>query len=489
MTSLTLREAHVGDRLVDVEIRDGRIAGIRPAGAEQPSTDAAISLEGRTLMPGLWDAHVHMNQWATFSRRPNTFDARSAQEAMEIVRDARAAAGPQPLGADGLPLPFVGVGFRDGLWPEPPTAALLDEAGPGPVVIVSSDLHSAWLNTAACERYGHAGLASGLLREEPAFEVQRRINDVPETVMDAWVADAGRAAAARGLVGFEDFEMTWNLDSWQRRRAAGWRQQRVEFTVYPQHLDRAADAGIRTGDRIDDLVSVGPLKIMTDGSLGTRTAYCFDPYPGLTGPEARGLLVVPPQQLRELLMHGRDAGLDAAVHAIGDQANAHVLDVFGDLGIRGRIEHAQLLTAADIARFGALGVTASVQPEHALDDRDLADRHWHGRTDRVVPLRALADAGARLLFGSDAPVAAFDPWAAIAAAVHRSKDDREPWHQEQAVSLDEAVAASVRSSVAVGQPADLVALDADPASASAAELRAMPVALTLLGGAATHVAM
>ena len=484
MTALTLREALVDGRYVDVSFRDGMIAGIRPASSGTGS-DAELRLEGRPLIPGLWDAHTHMTQWAMHAQRPSTFSAGSAHEAMAIMRDARHRL-PEQLDDTGSPLPLVGVGFRDGLWPDAPTAALLDQAGEGPIVVISSDLHSAWLNTAALERSGFAGHPSGLLREAEAFEATRRINEIPDRVLDGWVDEAGQAAAARGVVGIEDFEMTWNLGSWQRRIDRGWRHQRVAFTVYPQHLDRAIDEGLRTGTRISDLVTVGLLKLMTDGSLGTRTAYCFDPYPELLGAAAHGHLALSPEQLAELLARGRAAGFEAAVHAIGDQANSHALDVFGELGIRGRIEHAQLLTAADVTRFAQLGVTASVQPEHAVDDRDLADLHWHGRTERVIPLRSLADAGVPLVFGSDAPVANLDPWIAIAAAVHRSKDDRDPWHQEQAVSVAEAVAASVRSTIAVGQPADLVALDADPASADPARLRQMPVALTLLGGDTTH---
>ncbi|HVC33608.1 MAG TPA: amidohydrolase family protein, partial [Chloroflexota bacterium] len=131
------------------------------------------------------------------------------------------------------------------------------------------------------------------------------------------------------------------------------------------------------------------------------------------------------------------------------------------------------------------------QPEHAMDDRDVADRLWAGRTRRAFVLRALLDAGAVLALGSDAPVAPLDPWIAIAAAVHRTRDDREPWHPEQEITLEEALLASMPASrrsvaVQVGHPADLVGLDADPFTASPAELRAMPVAATMVAGHWTH---
>ena len=184
-------------------------------------------------------------------------------------------------------------------------------------------------------------------------------------------------------------------------------------------------------------------------------------------------------------------GLDCAVHAIGDRANALVLQAFAATGARGSVEHAQLLDDTDIARFAALGVVASVQPEHAMDDRDVADRYWAGRTRRAFVLRSLLDAGAVLALGSDAPVAPLDPWVAIAAAVHRTRDERERWHPEQEITLDEALLASMpvkrRSlTLSVGDPADLIVLDADPFAATPAELRAMPVAATMVAGHWSH---
>lgn len=242
-----------------------------------------------------------------------------------------------------------------------------------------------------------------------------------------------------------------------------------------------------TGERVSPLLTVGPYKVITDGSLNTRTAYCYDEYPGLEGqPDSRGMLTVPPHELIPLMRRASDAGIMPTVHAIGDHANTLVLDAFEQLGITGRLEHAQLLAQADVARFAALGVVASVQPEHAMDDRDVADRHWAGRTDRAFMLRSLLDAGAELLLGSDAPVAALDPWVTIAAAVGRTRDGREPWHPEQAITTGQAIAASVRTSVAVGERADIAILDADPWVATPDELRIMPVAGTLLGGRFTH---
>jgi predicted amidohydrolase YtcJ len=283
--------------------------------------------------------------------------------------------------------------------------------------------------------------------------------------------------------------MADNAEAWMRRTHAGTDvgtdSLRVEFGIYEEDLDAAIDRGFHTGDRLSDLVTVGNLKVLTDGSLNTRTAYCYDEYPGLSR-NANGLLTVAPDRLEELIRRAADAGIHSSVHAIGDHANTLALDAFERVGTAGRIEHAQLLATADIPRFARLGVVASVQPDHAMDDQDVAEHYWPGRTDRAFPLRSLLDAGASLVFGSDAPVSPLDPWSAIAAAVTRTRDGRQPWHPEQCISVQEAIRASVRTRIRVGEPADLVALDRDPLAASSGELRGMPVAATILGGRFTH---
>jgi predicted amidohydrolase YtcJ len=158
------------------------------------------------------------------------------------------------------------------------------------------------------------------------------------------------------------------------------------------------------------------------------------------------------------------------------------------------MEHAQLMTRDDVTRMARLGVRASVQPAHLLDDRDITELVWPDRADRCFPLRWMVDDGVELALGSDAPVSPLDPWLAMAAAVHRSADQRPPWHGEHALSPLEALAASVdgHGSVRAGMPADLVLLDADPLDDSgstadqAARLRAMPVAATWVDSRLVH---
>jgi predicted amidohydrolase YtcJ len=206
------------------------------------------------------------------------------------------------------------------------------------------------------------------------------------------------------------------------------------------------------------------------------------------------VLTVSPESLVELMTAATAGGLECAIHAIGDVANSNALDAYAQTRATGTIEHAQLVAHADIPRFARLGVGASVQPEHAIDDRDLTDTIWAGQTAQPYPLAALAAAGANLLLGSDAPVSPLDPWAAIASAVFRTRDDRDAWQPEQALNAAVALAASTRGGsaapavIAPGAVADLVVCEADPLAADERALRGMRVAATLLGGRVTHVA-
>ncbi|WP_027478998.1 amidohydrolase [Gryllotalpicola ginsengisoli] len=477
MPGLTFTGARLLDgRLVDVTVTGPVISAVTPAG-ELDAPGEHIPLDGHLLIPGLWDRHVHFTQWALAARRVPLDGAQSAAEAAFILREWADA---HPDGD------VIGVGYHDGLWPDAPHVALLDDvAADRRVIAVNGDLHSVWLNSAALKAHGLHDHPTGVLREEDAFAVVRRLAGEPdEARLDEWAHRAGEEAAARGVVGIVDFEMSWNIPVWQRRFAAGFDELRVEASVYPAELERALELGLRSGQSLDEsgLLTMGPLKVISDGSLGTRTAYCFDPYPGRTGADAHGLLTVPPDRLVPLLRRAHGAGLRAAVHAIGDHAASLALDAFAVTGAQGSIEHAQLLRPDDLGRFAELGLVASVQPEHALDDRDMAETHWPGRSDRAFPLRSLLDAGAVLALGSDAPVAPLDPWVAISAAVFRTRDDRPAWHPEQSITLAEAVAASTRSTIAVGRPADLVVLGSDPREADAAALRELPVAATMVAG-------
>ncbi|MDL5350379.1 amidohydrolase family protein [Microbacterium sp. zg-YB36] len=473
-----------GGDLVDVHLRAGAIVDIAPARA-LPRTGVVLDADGGWLVPGLWDHHVHTVQWALGSQRQPLGHATSAAHAARIMADA-------PVLDDGR---RVGTGFRHALWPDEPTLESLDAATGGvPTYLINADVHSVWLNSAALRREGHPVGGAGLLREAPAFEISRRLNLVPTDVSDAAVDRMARAAASRGVVGIVDLDMAWNADAWARRAAAGFDTLRVRFGIYPPDLDRALGLGLETGDAVDPagLFRVGSLKVITDGSLGTRTAACSHAYPG--DPFNHGMLTVPPDELITLMTRATGGGLSSAIHAIGDVANAHALDAFALSGATGTIEHAQLVAHSDVRRFAALGIGASVQPEHALDDRDVTDSVWATQTALPYPLRAFADAGVNLLFGSDAPVSPLDPWAAMAAAVYRTRDGREPWQPGQAVGAATALAASTAtgsaegSALRIGDVADLAVVSHDPLVADEATLRAMGVAATMIASRLTHVA-
>lgn len=476
------KEFLIDDEPVDIFIDGGRISDIAPAGALTPQGQV-LSGNGAWAVPGLWDNHVHTVQWALAAERVALGGAASASHAAAVM----AAAIPLPDGRK------VGSGFRDAMWPDRPTLALLDGVtGEVPTYLINADVHSTWLNSAALRLEGFDS-ADGMLREQDAFEISRRLNAVDPARGDAAVRDAGERAASRGVTGLVDFDMAWNADAWPRRVAAGFAAHRVEFAIYPFDLERAIRAGLKSGElhEAEDapeaargLIHVGPLKVISDGSLGTRTAACSHSYPG--DPENFGVLTVPPAELAELLTTATGSGLAVAVHAIGDRAVTGALDAFTVSGAVGTIEHAQLVRHADLARFGRLGIIASVQPQHALDDRDLVGRHWADQTSIGYPLGALRDAGVQLRFGSDAPVAPLDPWQAIAAAVTRTDDDRDPWHPEERLTRDQALRASVRTALRPGEVADIALCGYDPLAASGADLRAMPVVATMVAGRLTH---
>ncbi|GAB3275919.1 amidohydrolase [Kineosporia babensis] len=485
MSVLVLSNARLlqSEELVDVVVTDARVSAIVPAGTTIVEARRRIDLGGRIVAPGLWDEHLHFTQWTIQQSRLDLTATTSAADVLDKVR--------QGLGA--FQGEFLsGYGFRDGTWPEPPTLAGLDAVtGAVPVVLISGDLHCAWMNTAAAGRLGAEPDEFGLVRESAWFEAGRALVQAAPPTLAQYRA-AAQAAAARGVVGVVEFENEDNITDWPARAAQGVDSLRVEVAVWPQRMPKAIADGYRTGDVLDEqgLITMGRLKVVVDGSLNTRTALCWEPYPGLEHDLVHGcgVATVTPAHLRELLVQARDHGVQAAVHAIGDRANSEVIGVFGELGMPGTIEHAQLVDEADFARFAELDLVASIQPEHAMDDRDVADRHWAGRTGRAFAYGSLHRAGATLRLGSDAPVAPLDPWFAIAAATSRSRDGRDAWHPEQCLPLDVALASSMRGRLRpeVGDVADLVVLDADPFTVGPDELRRMPVAATLVGGRFTH---
>lgn len=451
----------------------------RAARVEQ-GDDSVIDLDGRWIIPGLWDSHVHMGQWAQTRHRLNLVTATTVAEVLRLA-GGRAASDNGDI---------VGFGWRPSEISGEPTLAGLDAVtGETPTYLFSADMHSVWVNSAGFTAQGITATDSGVLSERACFEVGKRVSVIADDVLDAWVDEAAREAATRGVVGIVDMEMAISARDWRRRIGKGTDVLRVEAAMYAEHLDQAIEAGLRTGDTVAStggLLRVGALKIILDGSLGSQTARCFEAYPGATGPAARGVLNLSLSELAAVMARAWAVGLEPAVHAIGDEAVALALDGFDAVECVGSIEHAQLVRAEDMSRFAELEVTASVQPSHLFDDRVVAERLWPGRTSQAFALRQMLDAGVDVRFGSDAPVTALDPWLSIAAAVNRAAEGDPPWHAAEQLTVAEALRASTRSTVAVGQPADFAVLDLDPLDVSPSELATIPVSATFLGGRTTH---
>ena len=395
-----------------------------------------------------------------------------------------------------------GFGYRSGAWNRVGTVAELDAVtGDVPVVLTSGDAHNGWLNTAALGQLGVAEV-TGPLEENDWFGLQPAISALLEEIEaggagEAALRSAMADAAARGITGITDLEMPSSYRQWPSRYADGLDLLRVRASVYPDALDDLLAAGFRTGDPLvpdGDLLTMGPFKVISDGSLNTRTARCCDAYPDAEGRLTQGKQNYDLDEMTQLLARAHAGGVEVALHAIGDGAVDLGLQAFEATGAVGGVEHAQLVRLEDLPRMARLGVRASVQPAHLLDDRDTTLQLWSDRADRCFALRSMLDAGVVLALGSDAPVARLDPWLAMAAAVHRSADDREPWNPGESLTPAEALSASTdgQRTLGVGSRGDIVLLDADPLAATADSgeaariLRDMPVAATLLAGRLTH---
>lgn len=506
---------------VDVLVRRGRVVAVGHA-LDAPGA-RVLEGDGAYAIPGLWDAHAHLDLEAARAGRLDLRATRGPEDVLELVRRAvdevRAEGGTagtadtaDPAGAPGASGASVqGFGFRLSGWSRTPTVAELDAvSGDVPVALVSGDVHSGWLNSAALRVLGVRG-ADGPLSEDPWFSVLNRLDEVPGTAdlrergYRALVADL----LSRGVCGVVDMTQPVSPADWPRR-IAKWDLPlpRIRAAVYRDQLGTWIDEGVRAGDPLpgspldgaaDALLTQGPLKVIADGSMGTRTAFTRDAYPAGLGVEHdHGVENLGPDELRDLMARATAAGYPLAVHAIGDACLDDVVAAFAATGARGRVEHAQLLREdpGALDALARLGVEVSVQPAHLLDDWPAVSRVWPGREERCYAFADMVGAGVLLHLGSDAPVAPLDPWLAMSVAVGRVVGGAVPavWGPEQRLTPEEALAASVDGAgpVAVGSRADVVlcpdnplAPAPDPAEAAARLAGCRPVS-TVVGG---HVAL
>jgi predicted amidohydrolase YtcJ len=475
--------------VVDVLVAGGVVSAVGE-GLSRPGGVEAYDAGGRWLVPGLWDAHTHLGQWTLRASRLDLHGTRSPAEALaRVAAAARALEGQNEPGEA-----IVGMGHSAGTWDRWGTVSELDSVTGGtPAILVNHDFHHAWLNTAALDAV-ELPRREDMVQETEWYQAYPRVAELFESngsTPAAYRRMLSRTAAL-GVVGMTDFEVGVRVDDWRSRWTSGCDLVRIRVASYADQLDEAIAEGLRTGDPLlagEDRLTMGPLKIISDGSLGTRTAWCCDPY--ADDPDSCGAPNQSPDELRGLLDKAHAAGLEVATHAIGDRAVSEALVAYAATGARGSIEHAQLVRREDLPLMARLGITASVQPAHILDDREMTEGVWPGREDRCFATRWMLDEGVRVTLGSDAPVAPLDPWLAISAAVGRSRDGKEPWHPEQALTVQEALAASVdgQPTVGPGSRGDLAVLDIDPLRASVGDLAAIAhggVVLTTVGGRVVH---
>jgi predicted amidohydrolase YtcJ len=470
-------------------VHDGVIAAEPPPGAR------TIELGDRCVLPGFTDSHVHFPTWSLGLGQARLEGARSLEEALERVVAARERVSPGGW--------LRGLGWREGDWTEAPTREALDRAVPDlPVALMSKDYHSLWVNSAAIARAdaplempGGVVEPSGILRENSAWAFRDRyVRPTVDEMVEA-SREGMRVAASRGVVAIHDKD-GWlgAFEVFARLLEAGELDVRVWQSFPWDRLDDLHALGLRSGFG-DPMLRMGYLKGFMDGTLGSATARLLD---------GSGVEISSREVLEDVVRRGAEAHWPVAVHAIGDGANRAALDAFEATrdaweprGLRPRVEHAQLLNEADVARFAALGVAASVQFSHAPSDRDLAERLWEGRQGAYA-YRSLLDAGTLLANGSDAPVEELDPLAGIVAGVLRTLDERPAWRPEQALTVEEALHASCvapawlehaenrRGTLRPGMLADLVVLDRDPLSCAPEELPELRVLATMVGGRWTY---
>jgi predicted amidohydrolase YtcJ len=485
------------------------IAGDRIAGGVGTHEQALASpdhvdLGGRCVLPGFSDAHVHFPTWALAQREVRLENTTSLDEALALVETA---AGTLEAGRW-----LRGRGWRSGDWTpevEPTRQALDAVTGDTPAALMARDYHSLWLNSAALAvadgdlkvaggvvELDENGEPTGVLREESAWQFRDRyLTASDDEFVDAMLAGL-KIVAPRGVTAVHDKDGWLGAPRfWQRLAEDGALTLRVWQSLPYDHVGRLEELGFRSGIG-DELLRIGYLKAFMDGTLGSQTARMLD---------GSGVEITSRDQLVEIIRAGARAGWPVAVHAIGDLANREALDAFEEtrgewepLGLRQRIEHAQLLSPEDIPRFGELGVAASVQFSHAPSDRDIAERHWAGKTDGAYAYGSLLGSGAVVANGSDAPIEELDPLAGILAGVLRTIDERAAWHPEQALTVEQALEATIlapawlarderrRGRLLPGYLADLVVLDRDPLSIEPEELPEIEVVATMLGGRWVH---
>jgi len=465
------------------------------------------------VVPGFIDDHVHLFSGGFQLTSVDLKDADSPEELVRRVREHVSRLGPGEW--------MTGGDWDHERWPGTmlPDRSWIDSVTPrNPVFLSRYDGHMWLANSLALAAAGldrsareipggeiirrRDGELTGVLKDEAGDPVFTAIPAPGPARLDSALARAMRHAASLGVTGLVSVTTSWpEIAALHRAEAAGTLTFRVANYVPLSQWRSAADT-LRARGPGNDWIRTAGVKGVVDGSLGSTTALFDDPY--LDAPRSRGLFTTPEDSLRQWIGAADSAGLHVVVHAIGDRANGVLLDIFDSVATahgprdrRFRVEHAQHLRPADIPRFAALGVIASMQPYHAVDDGRWAAKRIGGRIRTTYAFRSLLDAGARLVFGSDWTVAPLDPVQGIQAAVTRQTlDGRHPegWVPDEKISVEEALRAytvhnayavfaeASRGRLAPGLLADLALLDRDLFRVAPPALGEARVRATVVGG-------
>ena len=479
-----------------------------------PNTER-IDAHGGLVMPGFTDGHTH---FVDGGFQLASVDLRTAASPPEFVRRIKEYAGTLKPGEW-----ITGGDWDHTLWPGQPLPRheWIDSVTPAnPVFLSRVDGHEALANALALRAAGitgdtptppggeilrdaKTGQPTGIFKDRALDLIGRAVPEPSPAQRDSALARAVAFAASLGVTATAHMSASWaDLASYRRLERAGRLTIRAALYLPLESWRAVADTVARSGTG-DRWVKIGGLKGFMDGSAGSRTAYFFEPYSDSAG--YYGLLQHPEADMRRWIGAADSAGLQVAVHAIGDRANATLLSIFDSLtrahgprDRRFRIEHAQHLRPEDIPVFGRVGVIASMQPYHAIDDgRWVEQRIGPVRIRTTYAFRSLLDSGARLAFGSDWTVAPLNPLLGVYAAVtRRTLDGKHPsgWVPEQKISVGEALRAytvgnayatfdeASRGNLAPGHEADLVVLDRDLFTTPPDSLDQARVRYTIVGG-------
>jgi len=500
--------------LVDDE---GRVERVIRKGDKKPVMSGEyiqLDAKGLTVLPGLIDAHGHVMGLGYQALTVDLSETRSLDEAAAKIREY-AEANPRNRW-------ILGGGWNQVVWnlARFPTATELDAiVADKPVLLERVDGHASWANSAAMKIAGITkatkdpaggrierdaeGHPTGVFVDAAADLVKSKVPPPNPIESERALAKALDLMASVGLTGVHDAGV--DPDTWTLYRRFG-DEGRLTTRIYAmaggmdalQKIAPVRPTGWLYGDRL----ILRSVKLYSDGALGSRGAYLKEPYSD--DPENRGLRFLDDTRLRNWMSKAMMGGFQVNVHAIGDGANAQVIDAFADLlpaygsALRHRIEHAQIVDPADIPRFAQLGIIASVQPTHATSDKAMAgDRVGEARLTGAYAWKAFLDSGARIAGGSDFPVEPVNPFYGLHAAVTRQDRAGEPvggWRFDQALTLPQAFAAfttgaayaghadGVVGSLEPGKWADFILVDRDIFKVPPGELWQTRVRETWLAG-------